>query len=127
MVSNPIVEQVGGSITTTSTTTGTCVTFIPAAPEDVTYHCIASVAGFRTDTGDDAGGYLVAATYKKTGSGIAQVGSTEDCHTPIEDDADWVVIMDLDPGGTDIRVQVTGGSGQTVDWGGVLTITITRA
>ena len=126
MVSNPIVEKVGGSVTSSSTTQATCITFTPASPDDVAYHCVASVDGFRTDAGDQAGGYLVAAAYKKTaGGGLVQVGTVEDCHTPIEDDADWDVHMDTSGGA--IRVRVTGGSGQTVDWGGVLTITITRA
>jgi hypothetical protein len=83
------------------------------AHDDYTFivHCFVqgTVSG-----GGNAAGYVRTAMFKNDSGTLSQVGSTSPDFTA-EDDSNWDCQVETD-GGTEIRVNVTGDAGSTIDW-----------
>lgn len=95
---------------TTDATQKTLGTYTPA--DATAINVKVQVVGRKSD-GSQAAGYLLEATFRRSGSTTTQVGSTTAVATH-EDDASWDAT--LDASGTDVRVRVTGKASTTIDW-----------
>jgi len=68
----------------------------------------------RSSTGESAG-YQFRGVIERVGSTTAIIGTVSTV-TPAEDDATWSVTVDADDTNDALRIQVQGGSGDTVRW-----------
>lgn len=99
-----------GAVQTTNATTTNAALYTPADGTAVTVlaHVVA-----RRSTGAEGAGYLLCATFRRSGGTTTQIGSTTVLATH-ENVASWNAT--LDASGPDIRVRVTGAASSTINW-----------
>lgn len=98
-------------VNTTDNTETTGATF--ATKTNKIYHVNATVTGLKTTDASQGASYVRRATFLNDGGTLALVGSVTSDHSA-ESDSNWDCT--LDASGTDIRVRVTGNTGDAVSW-----------
>lgn len=103
------------TVTTSGTTTGTLATY--TLKDDITVRIRAFVTGTQDDGSDRAGYEIVGTVYRNGGGATIQSQNTVQAH---ESNANWDAVFDVS--GNDIRIRVTGDTGETVNWRGGFTL-----
>lgn len=103
---------IGKAQTQTSGTTPDTA-FTIATSSDHSYLVEAKINCIETNEPVDAAGYVMYATFQNVGGTLSQVGATTDVHVA-EDIAAYDA--EIKVSGSDIIVEVTGDTGDTVDW-----------
>lgn len=99
-----------GTVSTTDATVSTAATY--DVPDLSTAILRVTVAAHR-DTHAQAAGYVLAATFRRSGGTVTQVGATSVLHSA-EDDAAWDAALDVST--TTVRVRVTGAAATNIAW-----------
>lgn len=101
----------GATATTSGAVTTNAYTFTPSISS--AYSVWIQVTGLERGLAE-AGAYVVESAFRVDAGGVVTEVGADAAIATQEDDATWAVVMDTS-GGT-IRVRVTGGAGDTVDW-----------
>lgn len=121
MASNPIIEHVTGSVTTTTDVTTTVVTF-DASGAERGYLVAARFVGHNTGANEGYGRMHYEAI-RNDGGTLTSIGSS--ATTAKADDAKWVTIITIS--GTNILLRVKGDNADTIDWAVSAKILVTQA
>jgi hypothetical protein len=110
------VEIRPSTTTTNNATITTLDTIATASGHNYTVHAnvTARQTGGSPGSVGDAGGFECTATYRNVSGSLTEVG--ESCPIEHRDDVSWVV--NFDPSGTDILVEVTGSGTKNITWVG---------
>ena len=93
------------------------------AHDDYIFYIEATVLATIT-TGGNAASYKRIAAFKNDSGTLSQIGSTASIFTG-ENDSNWDCQIETD-GATEIRVNVTGDAGSTIDWLGFINVKVQK-
>lgn len=119
--SAPIIEVISDHVETTDNSTA--ITTVFASSNDQAYQCWAQVIGLMND-GTVGGGWVLSASFRNDGGTLVKIGTTT-VIAEHENNVNWNSTISQD-GSENIRIEVTGDTGQTVDWTTFMRILITR-
>lgn len=113
MSQRPTIYNLTSDVQTSGTTPTLLQGFTTST--DQSYAVYAEVTGVNRG-GTEGGSYFLAAAFKNIGGTLTQIGATEHVAGPFEDDADWNATITTGVLNDGFHIEVTGGTGDTVDW-----------